>query len=645
MIWDGLPELRIEEITNPDYTIADELDSDALGIVAHAVKTEYEIDKQSRSEWEDDSEVAMEMALQITQPKTFPWENAANIKYPLLTKASLQFGSRAYPAIIQGRNVVKGKVVGSDQGLPEQVAMDENGEPVVVSWIIEPGAKRRRADRVAAYMNYQLLEQMEEWEEETDRLVHILPILGCAFRKTYYSPARGRLFSELKLPGNVVVNNHAKSCEEAPRITELFDLYPFEIEQKIRTEVFRDFEFALSSDSQEPQRFLEQHRYIDLDGDGFEEPYVVTVHEKTSEIVRIAPRFSLRGIERRAGEISRIRAENYYTKYGFIPHPKGYFYDLGFGQLLRSISETLDTTVNQMIDAGTLANNAGGFLGKGMRIKGGAQRFRPFEFKPVNVMGDDIRKNVYRFDFPGPNRQTFALLELLIAAGDDITSVKDVLTGELPTGDIPIPVYMGLIEQGTKQLSTIFKRVHRALKREFRKIFELNGIYLDEKQYFTVLDETQAVSRTDFDPIDADVSPVSDATMVSDVQKMTKAQFLLDWAATSPFANRQEVDRRVLEAANIENIDQLMVPPAGDPKTEIDAFKAETDRLRATADADKKQSEKAELEARAQLHLAKADAEDDRTTLEAVKIDDARDVSDLERRSDNARSNGTSQTA
>ena len=97
-----------------------------LAQIAGDVDRKYRIDKASRSEWEESSKKAMDIALQVREVKTYPFVGAANIKYPLVTVAALQFGARAYPAIVDGARIVKGQVVGNDMGVPQT---DDNGDP------------------------------------------------------------------------------------------------------------------------------------------------------------------------------------------------------------------------------------------------------------------------------------------------------------------------------------------------------------------------------------------------------------------------------------------------------------------------------------------------------------------------------------
>ena len=187
-----------------ENNIADGMDEDDLREIGREVVDGFDRDLDSRSEWEERLEESLKLAAQVSENKSFPWENAANVKYPLLTTAALQFASRAYPALIPGPNLVKGRVIGFD----------------------EDGSKMDQAIRVGKHMSYQLMEEMEDWEEDMDKLCIIIPIVGCAFKKTYYSPLKDRNISELVLAQDLVVDYYAKSLEDSTRITHRLYLNP-----------------------------------------------------------------------------------------------------------------------------------------------------------------------------------------------------------------------------------------------------------------------------------------------------------------------------------------------------------------------------------------------------------------------------------
>ena len=476
--------------------IAEDLDKELLTKIGVRVVREYDIDETSRSDWKTKTEQAMDLAMQVAKEKQYPWPKAANVIYPLMTTAAIQFAARAYPAIVANRSVVKGVVVGNDDGEPAinpqtgqpatQPGPDGQPQPV---WQVQPGEKQNRADGIGEHMSWQLLDEQSEWEPETDAMLHILPIVGCDFRKSYFDPGKGRN-SSLRVPAmHLCINYHAKSLETAPRVTEEIKYYPIEIEEQQRAGLFLEPEqpYGMADDAQNgdedaPHVFLEQHRWWDLDEDGYPEPYIVTVHKRSQKVVRIVARYDADGIQfsQLTHKIVKIDPVQYYTKYDFLPNPDGGIYGVGFGQLLRPLNEAVNTTLNQLLDAGTLANTGGGFIGKGLSMNAGAIRFVMGEYKVVNVTGGTLRENIVPMQFPGPSPVLFQLLGMLIDAGREVAAVKDVLTGDAQGKASMSPTTtLALIEQGLKVFTAIYKRIHRSLKAELNKLYRLNRIYGD----------------------------------------------------------------------------------------------------------------------------------------------------------------------
>jgi chaperonin GroES len=615
-----------------DILDKDETEGQAqLEKIASEVDRKYKIDKGSRSEWEAGSERAMDIALQVRKPKNYPFEGAANIKYPLVTVAALQFGARAYPAIIDGTRIVKAAVVGNDSGVPIK---DDNGDPKVDPidgqplWIKKPGEKRAKADRVSRHMSYQLLTEMEEWEEDTDVLLHHLPIVGCAFRKVWRSETLGRNKSEMVPAKHLVVNDKCRSLDEAPAVTHEIFLYPQDIEERKLSGVFLDIDLGSppadgDNDEDAPHMFLEQHRYIDLDEDGYKEPYIVTLHKDSCQVVRIVANFSMDEVKDDGKRIVRIAKDQYFVKYSFIPDPKGGFYDIGFGRLLESLGETIDTTINQMLDAGHLQNAGGGFIGTGIRLKkGGTIRVSPGKYDQIEVSGS-LRDQVLPHQFAGPSEVLFNLLGMMVEAAKDITAVKDILTGDTGGQTQTATTTLAMIEQGLKVFTAIYKRIYRALKHEFKLLFKLNAKHIDEKQYFTFNDEQEVVEASDYDLASMDICPVADPKMVTDMQRMTHAQLLMQIAehpAFGPIQNPQEALRRIYEAAGTEEPDKLIVKQQGPAPGEIAQLEEIQSKTAANmAGAQQKAAAADKLAAETALLPRSADADVTKTLSDAQK--------------------------
>ena len=575
------------------------LDDAVVKKIGMEVTRGYDMDKSSRGEWEKMMQTAMDLAMQVSQAKNWPWAGAANVKYPLITVGAIQFSARAYPAIVQGEQVVKGMVMGPD---PD-------------------GKKQARADRIGHHMSYQLLEQIKDWDEDTDKLLLQIAIVGCCFRKTYFDTTLGRPRSEM-VPAKYTIFDHATPWKDLRRITQCLSLYKNDVIERVRGEIYVDVQLGTpmgaTNDEDAPHEFLEQHCWYDLDEDGYKEPYIVTVVKETSEVARIVARFDEDGIYLNAkGEVSKIEPVDYWTKYTFLPNPDGGSYDVGLGLLLNPINETINTTLNQMLDAGTLANTGGGFIGTGLKMKGGPARFAPGEFKPVDNAGAKIADSIYHMQFAGPSPVLFQLLGMLIEAGKDISSVKDILTGEQQVNQTATTT-LALIEQGLKSFTAIYKRVHRSLKQEFAKLFRLNRLYLQPEDYYRFQDKSEPIYLEDYQGDATDVAPVSDPNLVSDAQELARAEALNQFRG-DPFINQVELRRRFLRALKTPDIDTLLVseppPPPQDPKVMEVQGKLAAMQVEVNAKAEKMmaeienlQAKNAQLEADATLKLAQAAA-------------------------------------
>lgn len=541
-----------------DINLADKIDATHLARIGEKVVEEFKIDEDSRVKagWVEKHNEALKLAMQVKEAKNYPWPKASNVKYPLTTVAAIQFAARAYPAIVDGANVVKGKVEGKPD--PE---------------------KRARADRIGRHMSYQLLDEMTEWEEGTDEMLHILPVTGTVFRKTYFDPAMGRNCSELITADKLVVNYWAKADPE--RQTQVCEYYPREIASKTRAGLWIEQDLGrpadANNDDDAPHTFLEQHRLLDLDEDGYPEPYVVTVHKDTQKVMRIYARYDEDGIKANdKGEVYAITPVRYFTRYRFMPPMDGSYYGVGFGTLLGPLNETINSTINQLMDAGHLANTQGGFVGSGVSMKSGDFRFKMGEFKRVeNTSGGALRDQIVALPAAGPSDVLFQLLGMLIEVSKDITATKDILTGETGQSNTPVGTTLAMIEQGLKVFSAIYKRIHRSLKQELACLFRLNRLYLQPEVYFNFQDEEGQVSLDDYQEKDVGVIPVSDPTVVTDMQRIGRAQYLGQFIGQG--LDDMAIRKRMLEAAGIPDIAELMPkgPPPPDPKLQIEMKKAE----------------------------------------------------------------------
>ena len=581
-------KLNINKIINSP-NIAEMLDARDLTTIGARVINEFNLDKDSRSQWERRVESAMKLALQVAEAKSFPWTNASNIKFPLVTIAALQFHSRAYPALIPTQDIVKVDCDYSSTLDQNQVKQYED-----------------KNKRVEKHMSYQLLKQDENWESEMDKVLITVPIVGCAFKKTYWDFNEDHPISENILAKDFVVSYWTKNLKDCNRQSHVLYLSANDVISRQRRGIWSDFKLnppqtfvsdnlseaqdlaqgvhQPQSDPGTPYEFIEQHRWEDLDGDGFKEPYIITVHKDTRKVVRIVANYFETSIKRNSkGEILSIKPESYFTKYSFIPSPDGGFYDIGFGILLGPLNESINTIINQLIDCGTMANTAGGFLSRGIKIRGGNYNFAPMEWKHVDSTGEDLAKGIYPLPVREPSQVLYTLLTTLVNYGERIVGSTDIMVGENVGQNTPAETSRTMAEQGMKVFAGIFKRIYRSLNEELRKVYRLNQLYLPTEFKFG----GNAVLAADYDGSSIDLRPAADPHIVSDVQRIMQAETLKQTALTVPGFNTYKVMRRYLEALKVPNIEDVLPDPQGpnaipsgpDVKVQVEQIKAQERKL------------------------------------------------------------------
>jgi chaperonin GroES len=622
--------------------LAKGLDDQERNKIADQVVQMYEYDERSRKHWLDRNDEWMKLALQTQENKDFPWPNASNVKYPLLTVAALQFASRAFPALLSSSDVVKVKVFGSDP----------------------TGELAEKASTIGKHMSYQVLHEMSGWEEDMDKLCYILPIIGTCFKKVYYDPILKVNCSELVFPRDLVINYWAKNLAEARKTHKLY-YTPNRIFELINADYYLDVpdvklpgtildnrvdntsnqgQMLDGSDQMTPRLILEQHTLLDLDKDGYAEPYIVTVDKESGKLLRISARFRKNDLVQEGGKIVAIKPCEYFVKYTFLPNPDGGFYGAGFGLLLGAVNEALNTLINQLIDSGTINNLQGGFLAKGIRVNKGPMPMAPGEWIPVNNYGDDLRKGIVPLPTKEPSAVLFNLLGLLATTGREIASVSEQMTGKFPGQNTPASTTSAVLEEGMKVFTSIHKRIHRDLGVEFKLLYKLNQTYIPTRVDFTLpvagTDATQnyKVGAGDYTelPIQGEASqgdtfvsviPASDPSMINDSQKVLKVQQLLELQGTLGTLNPAEITKVAMDNIDIGNKEALMTPPPPSGPSEIEIKMMHEQEIARSNQANEKlaymkeMSESMKRQSESTLNYAKAQQLGDSAMVEQAKIE------------------------
>ena len=563
-----LSDEQIEETDDEFYrNLADEIDDDVLQDISQEVYDNFVADKDSRGEWESMFERGFDLLGLKLEEASEPFEGACTAVHPVLIESVVKFQSKATQELFPASGPVKSQIIG-----------DVSEE------------KEDQAQRVEEFMNYQVTDQMSEYFDEFERMLFHLPLIGSAFKKIYFDSGLNRPVSEFVPIDQFYVSYYATDLRRADRYTHVIYRSPVEMRRDIAAGMYADVDLPEASapessvmsqkmdnimglspsGNNDPQYvLLEQHCYLDLEGFEDEEdislPYIVTIEEKSRKILAIRRNYDK--------DDPRKEKKIFFTHYRFVP---GFgFYGLGLIHFLGNLTMTATAAMRSLVDAGQFANLPGGFKAKGLRIVGDNAPISPGEFKEVEATGNDISKMIINLPYKEPSQTLLQMLNFVTATAQKFAdSTEQVIADGVNYG--PVGTTMALLEASSKFFSAIHKRLHKSQKEEFKLLGRINYEYLPDESMCDIPNGTLKVFRSDFDGR-IDIVPVSDPNIPSSAHRMMMAQLALQLSQSSPpgMFDIEELNRTILNAANIPNIDKIMPskpkPVPLDPVSDIAA--------------------------------------------------------------------------
>jgi chaperonin GroES len=542
--------------------IADLLDDETLTKISTELEEGIAFDKNSRAEWVNQMKEALALARQDLTRKDFPWDGASNDKIPLILSACIQFNARIVPELIQGNKIVEVAVMRDD----------------------EDKEHLERAYHQGRHMSYQLIDVIDNWIPDTDRLMMSLPLLGTVYRKTYFDPIDKIPCVDLCLPDDVIVNQSCSSLKKAERVTHMLALSTNQLIERMRSGIYKNYSLDELPEGKPPDHedydsenistghnvsrhndpiheISESHCWFDLDGDDYREPYIVTRHTNSGKILRIKARYDNSSWKTEDNKVIGIEGNQYFTAYHFMPSPDGAFMGLGFGQILYPTNESINTLVNQLIDAGTLNNMQSGFISRALKIKKERLRFSPGEWHQVNApSGIALTQAIMALPTKEPSQTLFSLLEFLLQSGRELSAINEPMQGQLPPANTPATTVLAVLKQGQKQYSSVYRRVLYSLRKEFEKLYDLNSKYLKNTEDYRLARESGMVKRNQYDKKVYGVFPVADPNISSDQERLTKLQALWN-VKDDPNINAREVVTRYVEMLRLPDSHKILNPP------------------------------------------------------------------------------------
>jgi len=550
---------EMEEQIAVDFSsnLAETLDEDELSNLSSELRQQYEDDKESRSDWIDSYTKGLDLLGFKYNDRSQPFQGASGVTHPLLAESVTSFQSQAYKELLPAGGPVKCNIVG-----------DVNAEV------------EAQSQRVKDYMNYLITDEMEDYDSDMDQMLFYLPLAGSSFKKVYYDADLTRPVSKFVPAEDLVIPYLATDLETAERVTHIVKMSKNDIRKAQVGGFYRDIELEDPYDEEtktqekyndisgvdkpnnvDVYNLLEIH--CDLDISGFEDkdmqtgestgikiPYVVTIEEGSGKILSIYRNY-------REDDPAKRKIQ-YFVHYKFLPGLG--FYGFGLIHMLGGLSRTATSALRQLIDAGTLSNLPAGFKARGLRIRDDDNPLQPGEFRDVDAPSGDLRNGLLPLPYKGPDQTLFALLGFVVDAGRRFAAVADQKLGEGSQAN-PVGTTMALLEQGSKVMSAIHKRLHYAQKKEFRILARVIAQFLPPEYPYMVAGGNRQIKQTDFDDR-VDIIPVSDPTIFSMSQRITLAQTQLQLAQSNPqIHNVYEAYRRMYQAMGVQQIEQILPPP------------------------------------------------------------------------------------
>lgn len=544
------------------------MDDGLLREIGQEVMDGFSDDDKSRTDWLGQHAFWLSLYMQQDYAENADPERSwgATESIPILTEACDQFQSRTYKIFFPNDTFVS--------AVP--MRRTPQGREIL----------EERAERIGKHMSYQLGFLDRSYKEDKDALFLGVAVHGSFFTKTYFSEKLKRFKVDNVRPTDLVVNytegparlddlrrkSHiiyttVGASEELvtsgyfiepckPANIEINNVYNLKVNE---VQGLNPGNNIIKRDARAV--CIEQHLYLDLDNNGLFKPYIATVCAASRRILRLTIGYEADQMGQPLKDYEQIQ---YFTHYKYKENPDG-FYGLGLGHTIGDLNSAANIMLRQNMDAATLANdgNMSGFVSEKLGLEGDDIRMVIGRLRKIPDTISDLQNSIMMMKFPGPNAANIQLMEAIDERAQRLGSTTEATTGSMDKVVQPTTL-VNQIEQALEQFSSVQMRLSNSLSDELQKIYRINQKYLPLVEYFTVNNEPDQITRVDYAD-DMLIQPVFDPKYATQSQKVARAQAELQITMQNPVnQGRPEVIdaacRRVFEALQVENIDELIPP-------------------------------------------------------------------------------------
>ena len=595
--------------------LADRIDPSVRSQLAEELLRGIDEDIESRRDWVEDRANGMRLlGLKIEIPNVSgasdgaPVDGMSRVRHPLLLEAVLRFQANARSELLPTDGPVK-------------IRVDATADDLQTDQL---------ANALERDLNHYLTSTATEYYPDTDRMLMMLGFGGTSFKKVYFCPLRNRPVSETTDADDLIVNNTATDLANARRVTHRLMMRPSVVRRMQILGVYRDVHLGEAMPqkmdtfqkeerdqqglSEAPSVNIDRDReiyecYCEIDLQGFEHkykgklsglevPYRVTIDVSSKEILSIVRNYN----EPEEGSLPDAR--KVFVKYTFVP---GFgFYDIGLLNILGNTTNAITAAWREMLDAG-MYSNFPGFL---MADTGARQNTNIFRVPPgggalVKTGGLPIKDAIMPLPYQPPNMALMQLVDNMATTGMRIGGTSELQVGE-GRADAPVGTTLALIEQATKVLDSVHKRMHAAQAEEFEALKEC---FRENPKSFWQRNNKPAYKWDEQIFLKAlencDLVPQADPNTASHGQRVMKIMALKQLQQANPtMYDPMAVDTAALQTIGWNNPEQFLVPPqaqAAPPPELLQAqAKMQTEQMGAQAKMIVAQSKAQETQAKIQ---------------------------------------------
>ena len=559
---DGSAIVRMDEDLlgpedSPDFyeNLAERLDSYDLSKTALKYLELVEKDKSAREGRDKQYEEGLRRTgLGQDAPGGASFMGASRVVHPIMAEGCVDFAARAIKELFPPDGPVRSKIIGE---VTEE--------------------KTKLSERKRDYLNYQLMEKIEEYRDEEEQLLTQLPLGGSQYMKIWYDEGKKRPCAEFLPIDNVYLPFAAANFYTASRVTEVNDITQEDFEARVSSGLYIDLDIYRAS--QEPEeskpekannkiegrkseqenidgirRVFHIYTWMELEEDtksgGDRAPYILMIDEISSEVV---------GLYRNWEDGDELMSKlDWIVEFKFIPWRGAYA--VGLPHLIGGLSAALTGALRALLDSAHINNSPTMLKLKGGKVSGQSIVVEPTQVTEIEGAPgvDDVRKIAMPMPFNQPSAVLFQLLGWLTSAAKGVVTTAEEKIADV-TSNAPVGTTQALIEQGAAVFSSIHARLHTSQARVLKIIGRLNRWYLDDNP--DEMSQELGVTAEDFEK-NSDVVPVSDPHIFAESQRYAQVQTLAARAQANPdLYNRLAVEKRILKQIKLPDINEVLPDP------------------------------------------------------------------------------------